>query len=260
LAQFLTCWFLPGFLVLSLGIANKHNHYSIPILPPLTIAAAAGIVHYVRRQHRLDNVPHAVVAIVLLAACGVAAFLAFRIRAISTDLQGPILIVLAILACSGSFVIWAEHRRRFWPQVVGSIAIVWLVAVAVQTWVMPKVDDYRAEAEFGRKVTALVPPGETVRMIGTSEEAQEAQYAFYVDRALQRVSPSDSFQMPRPNGPLIPNFEIWPRSDLKDYRVNYDAYSGAPHLLFEQRNVLRPNRIDSDGLLLLAPTTRSTAR
>ena len=69
ISRFLGAWFLAGMLVISL-CAWKHKHYAIPILPPLAIPAAAGLLLWIARApHPAGRCRHGLAAASFLAVC-----------------------------------------------------------------------------------------------------------------------------------------------------------------------------------------------
>jgi 4-amino-4-deoxy-L-arabinose transferase-like glycosyltransferase len=200
LAVFLACWFLPGFLLLSLCIANKHNHYSIPILPALTITTALGLDAYVRFTQGNKNPRPLLAAGIFLGGCAIAIVATVTIRQIPRAMVFPTAAIIGVVAAGGLAAIEAERRR--WPdaQLAAYFLTVGAVAIAVQVGIMPAQDDYRPQADLARQANALVPAGAEIFLLGNREEEHEASFAYYLRPPIQRVDDFDVFKKTHPPG------------------------------------------------------------
>jgi 4-amino-4-deoxy-L-arabinose transferase-like glycosyltransferase len=189
--RFLLCWFVPGILFLSLGMALKSHHYGLPILPALTIPTALGIDYYVRRQATRRP---GLVWPWFLGGCIIAAFVVWRLPQIPHPLKSPLIALIALLAAGGLASLHFEKKRRPNAVLAAYFLTAWAVSVGVQSWAMPVQDDFAYQAHFARDVVnAQVPPGATVYVLGHREEEQEAEYTYYLRFPMQRLTTAADF-------------------------------------------------------------------
>lgn len=177
IGTFFICWFTPGMLLLSLS-TFKAKHYTMPLLPPLTIACAVGLHEYLKRRAVAPN--HALPWLLGVTICGgIGGVIALALRR-PADWQA--IAAVAVVAMGGvSLAMVLEMRRKFDGVPAALFGTIWGAAVVVQTWIMPSHDSYRNLAEFGRRVATHVPPDETVHLLFLPE----SQVSFYIDRPLR---------------------------------------------------------------------------
>jgi 4-amino-4-deoxy-L-arabinose transferase-like glycosyltransferase len=245
--RFLLCWFTPGILFLSLAMKMKHHHYSMPLLPPLTIPAALGLDYYVRRQMtRRQGLVWPWFLGGCLTAIGIVRFL----PQISSAMKPPIIALIAILAIGGLASLQYERARRPGMVIASYFMTAWLIGVGVQSWAMPVQDDFKFQADFARAVNAAVPPGDIVYMLGHREEEQEAQYAYYLRFPMQRLASADDFRAVVAGG-ATPAYAIAPAGFLAELngigQIQTVARCGG----------LRQKETDADRLCLLRVTAES---
>ncbi len=177
--RWVAAWVVPGLTLLSLSVW-KHKHYSIPILPPLSLLAAWGLwLHVTSRQRRAVPYGGAVLALLLLgSAIGLAV-----LAALAPALAGLYAVLVAMVALGGTAAWWLARRHRPQGQLAAFFATTWLVAVTVQLTVMPAHDSYRAVAELAARTNRQVPAGQPVYLLGLAVH----QIAYYLDSPLIRV-------------------------------------------------------------------------
>jgi 4-amino-4-deoxy-L-arabinose transferase-like glycosyltransferase len=183
--RFLLCWFIPGIIFLSVGMKLKSDHYSFPVLPPLTIAAAMGLDFFARQQASRKQ---ALVWPWFLAGCAVAAFIVPSLPAIQKPMRLPIVELIGIIAVGGLISFYCEKIRRPDGLIAAYLLTALTIALGVQTWIMPLQDDFKFQSDFARAANGLVPPGKTIYMLGAREEEQEAQYAYYLRFPMRRLT------------------------------------------------------------------------
>jgi hypothetical protein len=108
----------------------------------------------------------------------------------------PVLPAFSILAAYGTLV-WASSLRR--PQQARPLLIAWfagvaIVLLAIQAFVLPRFDEYRAHAELAWHANKLLPPGERVTLLSL----REAHIAFYLDPIPTRIDDLDRVPHDRP--------------------------------------------------------------
>lgn len=197
--RFLLCWFVPGIVFLTVGMKMKSDHYSMPVLPPLTVAAAMGLDFYARRQ---TNRAQPLVWPSFLAACLIAALIVLFLPSISKPMKWPIVALIGVLASGGLVSFYWEKTRRPDFMIATYFATALAIAVGVQSWIMPVQDDYKFQADFARIVNGRVPPGNPIYMLGDREEEQEAEYAYYLRFPMQRLTSVADLPVTKWSGPI----------------------------------------------------------
>jgi len=244
LGQFLACWFVPGMVFLEL-MGEKHQHYPIPIFPPLTIAAAVGLDVYLRKQHAIERPRHRLAAALFLIGCA-AAILAVRFAGrVPGAMRLPVADLIAVIAIGGLLSIYAEHRKSGFWQLAAYFGTAWLVAVGVQTFIMPVQDDYHFQKDFALKADGLAPAGKTIYLLGRREEEHEAEYAYYLRFPMQRCDQFSEFRAkiaPATRGPM---YVIIPHG------MESDLSAIGPAELLTQCNGLRLHETEEDRVELV---------
>lgn len=242
--QFLACWFVPGMIFLEL-MGEKHQHYPIPIFPPLTVAAAVGLDFYLRKQHAMERPKHRLAAALFLIGCA-AAILGVRLAPkFPVPMRAPVIDFIAVIAIGGLLSIYAEHRKsRFW-QLAAYFGTAWLVAVGVQTFIMPIQDDYHFQKDFALKADGLVPPGKTIYLLGRREEEHEAQYAYYLRFPMQRYDQFADFREKVAPVAREPMYVIIP------HIMDSELSALGPTQVLTQCNGLRLHETDDDRVELV---------
>ncbi len=172
------CWTVAGLAFLSLS-AWKHKHYIIPILPPMSILAAYGLARYIDRAKARGGVA-ARVAAGLLVVGGIAAVAV----GLTTDARLAARIGPIVATAGLGLGVANALRRAARPDraLVALFATVWLVAVLVQSLVMPRFDRYRQQTEFALRSNGLMPETATVHLL----EVPDPQVMFYLRYPLER--------------------------------------------------------------------------
>lgn len=172
------CWMLVGMAILSAS-AWKHKHYPIPVLPPLSIAAAYGLDRYMREARRAGRSPAAIFALVLAIGGGAAAA-TFAARG-----QTLYALVASFLLIAGVGLFLA-YRLRLSGRPDGSLACLFgtvgLVVVLNQSLVMPRFDLYREPAALAGRTNARFPEGTVLHQVGVPNP----QISFYLRWPLRR--------------------------------------------------------------------------
>jgi 4-amino-4-deoxy-L-arabinose transferase-like glycosyltransferase len=172
--RFFLLWMLPGLVVITLSSFRSRN-YAIPLVGPLVIASAVGLDEYLKRRLTIRNplLPWLASAAIVAAMAGAALVLLRDVPA-----ARGIAAVLAIVAAAVGLAALCEARRRAAAQVAVLFAGMWLVAVGVQTWIVPGSDTFRPLANLGRRVATHTPAEATVHVVGLPE----VQIYYYIDR------------------------------------------------------------------------------
>jgi 4-amino-4-deoxy-L-arabinose transferase-like glycosyltransferase len=246
ITQFLACWFMPGIVFLSL-IKHKHAHYPIPILPPLIITTAAGMVHFIRWRRR--NPPPMTLVLIWTAVClfagAVGAHFVLHLSKIPTDdLRHDLAILVGVItaACIGSSLL--ENRRWNIAQTACIILCTVIVEISLQCTVVPALDEYRPQAELAQRAAAEVPADKTIYLLGRREEEHEAQYAYYLREPMQRCDeftlfPSFVATNPPPLYAIVPNILI------PDLQARWKV------TVLDQTSTVRPGETEDDHLKLV---------
>src|SRR5258705_5420084 len=111
LTRFFICWFVPGVILLSCT-AFKHQHYAFPLLPPMSILGAVGLLKYIEYQHFQKTKLQRLVAVGLIAACVVVGIL-FHIGTKNSNagrIGWPVTIIIGVLGIGGLVTIFMEYE------------------------------------------------------------------------------------------------------------------------------------------------------
>jgi 4-amino-4-deoxy-L-arabinose transferase-like glycosyltransferase len=178
---FLACWFIAGMTLLLLSSA-KHKHYAIPMLPPVTIVAAAGFVRWLaaaRRERRARM--QTVIGLIALAIADGAGVAAVLLRVKVARVEMAISIAAIILGICVTIIAYGAAARRI--VVAGAFGTALLAGLLFQFLVLPHYDDYKASAALARRANALVPQNEPILLV----KLGEAHAAYYLEHPLIRI-------------------------------------------------------------------------
>ena len=183
--RLLTCWMVVGLALISMS-AWKHKHYPIPILPPLSIAAAYGLDRYVREARRSGRSPSAMLATVMKIAGVIVAAVA------ATRGATTVALVSALIAVAGMGLNLAFGLRRSGRDGGALAALFATIAVVVvlnESFVMPRYDLYRPHAEMARRTNARLAPGEVLDIV----EIPHPQILFYLRFPFRRFDTTKEY-------------------------------------------------------------------
>jgi|GEM_PF-1623650 len=240
--RFLLAWFIPGIIVLSIGIKLKSHHYAFPILPPLAVMGALGMDYYTRRQATRAQ---PLIWPWFLAACAAGAWIIIALPQIAVPMKHPLVKLDMLLCVGGLFALHYERARRPRATIAAYLLTAWAISIGVQSWVMPAQDDFKFQADFARAVNAKVPPGAVVYMLGHREEEQEAEYAYYLRFPMQRLSTAAEFASLAQSTDGQPFYAIAPAGMIPEL-----SQSGAMEIV-DRCTGLRARETESDRLQLL---------
>lgn len=178
LTIFLLCWFVPGFLVLQCA-AYKSVHYTFPLLAPASIAMAAGMIWWLRRQSIKPIMPQFTTAVViavgaLLGVVAIGIFAPFL----------PSSTAAAILLCAAGFIlaVMLERAGRIGLEVIVVFATVALGIVIADLRILPHMPGTWTRKEFAQRTNQLVPAGQTLYLVDFVTD----ETVWYLDMPLQR--------------------------------------------------------------------------
>ncbi|HWC88508.1 MAG TPA: hypothetical protein VG433_02605, partial [Pirellulales bacterium] len=177
--RFLACWFVPGMCLLAAS-AYKSRHYPIPLLVPLTILAAMGLVQYLAMRHRLRRPRLGLLAGLTVAGSAAAIVVVERLQVKGHE---AIAGLIAVVAVGLLVAMYCEARRRAVWQIGAMLATIWCVAVGVQLWVIPDHDSYRHQVELAARINRAVPEGKTLYMLTLPDN----QITYYLQPPLTRI-------------------------------------------------------------------------
>lgn len=177
-------WMVPGLVLLQLA-AWKHKHYVLPLIVPLTIPIAMGMVGWVKWAGRQKVGGRVVGAVIWLLLTGGGAVVS---GVWPTAMGGALPVLLGAMAVGGAVVIWMEHVRRPGGQLVATFMTAWVVSVGAQVLLQPKFDGYRPSAEFGRTVGGLVPNDTRVTLVNMGEH----HMAYYLRMPFGRIERAEA--------------------------------------------------------------------
>jgi 4-amino-4-deoxy-L-arabinose transferase-like glycosyltransferase len=183
--RFLLCWIVPGLAMLSWS-TFKARHYPMPLLPPLAILAAQGLLDYMSSRAQARRLGSLALSALTVVCCSVGIVLVERhVRRAPHETAAMIgLLGVGLLA-----VIECERRRRIAAGLTMMFATVWCVSVGVQLFVFGRHDSYRPQTELAQRINEAVPPGQTIHVVGLPDN----QILYYLDRPLVRIDERADF-------------------------------------------------------------------
>jgi len=183
--RFVACWFLVGIGVLMMS-HFKSKHYAAPLLPPISIVAALGLLGFLRQRYLVENPRHLLFALASWIGCGVAMA---AVWAGKPDGYVAIVGLIAGIGVSVPLMLYFERRRRLDWHLATMFATAWVLSVGVQTFVMPHHDSYRAQTELANRLNAQLPPQSPVYLLHLPEN----QITYYLERPLVRLDEEQRF-------------------------------------------------------------------
>lgn len=185
LNQFLVCWFIAGFALLSLS-GWKHKHYLIPILPPFSVFAGLSLANFELSPANGRFRRFAIGASIAVLAVGVVGVGAvFHVK---PSLAAPLTALIALAVLGVLAAVWLEVTggRRLMPGVLA--ATTWCIAIGVHFLIMPAFDSYRDQTLFAREVNQQTA-NETIQLVGLPEN----QIVYYLASPMVREDDPDAF-------------------------------------------------------------------
>ena len=185
LTLFLLCWFAPGMLALQCA-AYKSAHYTFPLLPPASIAMAAGWIWWLRRQSAKPFIPH-FVAVVIIALCSLIGVIAIGIFVPSL----PSSIPATILLCAAGFVlaIMLERARRIGLQIVVIFGTVAMGIVIADLRILPHMPGAWTRKEFAQRTNRRLPAGQALYLVDFVTD----ETVWYLNMPLRRIDKLSEF-------------------------------------------------------------------
>ena len=211
LTVLLLSWFIPGMLVLQWA-AFKSVHYTFPLLPPASIAMAIGLIWWLRRQMTDPLIPQTA----LIAVTGIAGIAgAVVIGLVAPSLPASIPAIL-ILCCAG--IVWAlllERAGRVRADLIVLFATIAIGIVATDLLVLPHLKGTWARKEFAQRVSARVPPDQTLYLIDFVTD----ELIWHLHNPLRRMDNVKTFEQT----PLPPEgiYALIRARTVPDLAVNY---------------------------------------
>jgi hypothetical protein len=213
----------------------KHQHYAYPLLPPLSILAAAGLLAFIEHQHRHPKPLHALAAVIFTITCVGIAIAAFYIPR-AKPIANYVSILMGLLIAGGLAAIYMEHRRHTIGQLSAIFATAWILPVLVQLLIIPTLDDYRAEAGLAREANRLVDKKETIYIIDPMPRV-EPHCAYYLRPPIRRFRDVNDFLT---NGPARPDRIIHLIATVEHQEKL--AQHGASDILARRQGLVKPRQ------------------
>lgn len=167
--QLLACFFISALGILTAS-SWKHKHYIIPVLAGLAIPTAW---YFVRNTYeRIDKrLPVFLVPAILtvLAAAGI--YFVLHTDRIPLEAVMPIIILIAAAAVLFSAASVFDYFARPDATVITMFAAMWFIGVYFNGFVVGHFDEYRYEAQLGKRISESLDDGETIyaALIGQSQ-------------------------------------------------------------------------------------------
>ncbi len=188
---FLACWMLPGLILLQLS-AFKAKHYLGPLMPPLTILGAVGLVDLLVLTKYQGLVSRVARGAAIVLGCGAAAVIVLQVGVNGA----PVIVVLiGLLAVGLMAILTGELLGRLDAQLIAGFLTAWMLAAGTLCFIMPYYDSYRDRTELAYRVNRCKPPGAKLFLLGLPEN----QITYYLEPPLQRIDrPEDGLrELPR---------------------------------------------------------------
>jgi 4-amino-4-deoxy-L-arabinose transferase-like glycosyltransferase len=225
--RFFGCWIAPGMVLLSAS-GFKSKHYVAPLLPPLVIAAAVGLVQYLQWRRRSGHAGQVWMAAAALAGstAAIAAVLVLRPKGAEV-----ISLLIGLLGLGSLGLLYLERQQRQTAQLAVTFGTAWVVIAVVFAAVLPQHDTYRDQAVLARRINARLPDGATLHLV----ELPENQITYYLQPKLQRID-------------QYPAFATWLRSSRRWPQQAAAATPGATaaHSGGENLYLLVPERLTTE--------------
>lgn len=182
--RFFFAWMAAGFLILTAS-AFKAKHYSIPLLPPLSIVTAWFLEReaFVRQRSRPNPWP----GVILIALGGVIALVVVGWK--YPALWTRVAIMTALLAPLFALALWSDSTKRPVATLTCLFAAFWVVGVGVQTFFIQEFDSFRVQTDLARQANALTPPETPIDVVGLPEN----QVTYYLRFPLARFDDMKAF-------------------------------------------------------------------
>jgi len=190
LSRFLICWFIPGVIILSLS-AFKHQHYAFPLLPPLSILGAVGLLQYIDQQHRKTTSHLWPAVLILLLICLSITIASFYIK-LARPVLPAIILMMGLLFFGGFAALYAESRRAGKRQIFYIFLTAWGMIIFVLIGIVPAFDDYKLDADLARSANIKVPEGKTIYIIDPEPQV-EPHSAWYLRQPIRRFRDVNDF-------------------------------------------------------------------
>jgi hypothetical protein len=248
---FLILWIVGGLVLLQVSVF-KHKHYLIPLLPPVSIAAALGLTRILAWRHgRLRHCPSNMIGwLALILALGVCAVLVVHAR-VPKELRTACDALIAALCLPLCGAVICEARRKIRAQLACYFASFWLVEVIVVVSLVPRFDSYSIYAEFAGRVSQRLASVETAAGLAPPLRLHglgESQIAFYLPLTARRADRQSDLLplLPTPGGEA-PIYVITTRRSLAGLPLEQNG------IKTDQLDTagLRPREQESDRLLLV---------
>lgn len=183
--RLMACWMIVGLALISAS-AWKHKHYPIPLLPPMSIAAAYGLDRYVREARREGRAPFALLGLLMVIGGSIAAAMSF---AKGSTVNAGVAVLIAASGAGLGIVFRFRRSGQVDRALVALFATVWLVVVLNESLIMPRFDLYRPHAEMARRLNATRREGEALDLV----EVPNPQILFYLRPPFRRFDRVDDF-------------------------------------------------------------------
>lgn len=172
LALLLCCWLLFGLAFLSIS-QWRWAHYAAPLVPPITIAAAIGLVKELEERHRSGNPATwryltAWLALIVGAVVLLMGDKPWRFSAVA---------VLGVVAAGLGLAYHFERQLKSKAVLAALFATAWLAIVVELTTIMPHFDSYRTYTELAKRINARLASGEVLHMVALPQW----QITYYLD-------------------------------------------------------------------------------
>ncbi len=232
---FLLAWCVPGMLALQIA-TYKSTHYAYPLLPPCSIAMAAGLVLWIRWQWAdRPAIPRGIIA-GATALAGIAAIVASIVIRPKLPVAAP---AIAVLLTSGLLLaIVLDYRRKLAASLVALFLSVGIALAAANATLIPSLKASPAREQFAQRVNDLVPPAQILYLINFVSD----ELVWHLHVPMKRIDELSAFEaIPLSDGQLVLT------------RLRALPWLQQRYTVEELDRVRKPTRADISGPVPLTP-------
>ena len=213
-ALFLLAWCAPGLIILQ-GMSFKSAHYTYPLLPPFSIALAAGLVVWLRWQYTRPLLNRMASSIALVAIAAGASILLSQAH---LPLSPAIPIAVVMVASMGILIVlWLEERRKLAAELTVLFLTLAAGVVMGDLLIIPRIPLNRARFAFANEINAIVPAGVPLPLVGFGTD----EISWYLRQPLLRIDNLNDFVQQQPIA--TPTYVVTRKKALDDLAQRFNV-------------------------------------
>lgn len=155
LGLFLICWMAPGLCILQWA-SYKSVHYAFPLLPPLSIAMAIGLIDWIWIQEHRPIAPRRLSAILIVLSAGTGVVLTAALKRPVLPHAVPMIIGVVGIGLLITLYLEGEGKKRRLASVASLFATVALAIVWADFALVPIFKANPASRQFSERINHLL--------------------------------------------------------------------------------------------------------